>query len=99
MRCGLGKKKTRKKQDHSPFNSGGKGLFTLGEKLRGSNPELVERFEAIQGVELTVPRLVQVIEDLLPYPWDDINLFEEAIKLTPRDFIGKRLAFAMMYCT
>ena len=86
MRCGLGKRKTRKKQDRSPFNSGSKGLFTLGEKLRGSNPELVERFEAIQGVELTVPRLVQVIEDLLPDPWDDINLFEEAIKLTAQGF-------------
>jgi len=33
-----------------------------------------------------VPRLVQVIEDLLPYPWDDIDLFEEAIKLTAQGF-------------
>ena len=59
-------RRTRKKQDRSLFNSGSKGLSTLGEKLKRSNPELVERCEAILGVELTVPRLVQVIEDLLP---------------------------------
>ncbi len=79
----MGKKRTRKKQDRSAFNSGNKGLSTLGEKLKGSDPELVERFEAIQGVELTVPRLVQVIEDLLPYPWDDIELFATVVNKNP----------------
>ena len=86
MRHGLSTKRTRKKRDRSSFNSKSEGLSTLGEKLKSSNPELVEWFEAIQGIELTVPRLVQVIEDLLPYPWDDIDLFEEAIKLTAQGF-------------
>ena len=67
----------KKKQESSSNKS--VGLSTLGEKLKSNNPDIVERFEAIQSVELTVPRLVQVMEDLLPYPWDDIELFEEAI--------------------
>lgn len=90
MRRGLAKKKIKKKQELSSFKSG--GLSTLGEKLKSSNPDLVERFEAIQGIELTVPRLVQVMEDLLPYPWDDIELFEEAIKLTAQGFYGEAVA-------
>ena len=92
MRRGLAKKKIKKKQELSSFSSEGKGLSTLGEKLKSSNPDLVERFEAIQGIELTVPRLVQVMEDLLPYPWDDIELFEEAIKLTAQGFYGEAVA-------
>ncbi|MBC8287795.1 MAG: tetratricopeptide repeat protein [Nitrospinae bacterium] len=86
----MAKKKIKKKQELSSFKSA--GLSTLGEKLKSSNPDLVERFEAIQGVELTVPRLVQVMEDLLPYPWDDIELFEEAIKLTAQGFYGEAVA-------
>ena len=88
----MAKKKIKKKQELSSFSSEGKGLSTLGEKLKSSNPDLVERFEAIQGIELTVPRLVQVMEDLLPYPWDDIELFEEAIKLTAQGFYGEAVA-------
>ncbi len=80
----MGKKKSIAKQDNtSPDRA---GIFTLGEKLQTSNPEIVEKFETIQSMELTVPRLVQVIEDLLPYPWNDIDLFEEAIKLTAQGF-------------
>ncbi len=86
----MGKKKNKKKKEPSSFK--GAGLSTLGEKLKSSNPDLVERFEAIQGIELTVPRLVQVMEDLLPYPWDDIELFEEAIKLTAQGFYGEAVA-------
>jgi tetratricopeptide (TPR) repeat protein len=86
MRRRLGKSKPGKKQSHLSRDNKKESLTTLGEKLKTSNPKLVERFEAIQGVELTVPRLVQVIEDLLPYPWDDIELFEEAVKLTAEGF-------------
>ena len=86
MRQGLVKKKQERSSNKSV------GLSTLGEKLKSSNPDLAERFEAIQSVELTVPRLVQVMEDLLPYPWDDIELFEEAIKLTAQGFYGEAVA-------
>jgi tetratricopeptide (TPR) repeat protein len=82
----LAKSKSSNKKVHSSRESKNESLSTLGEKLKTSNPLLVERFEAIQGVELTVPRLVQVIEDILPYPWDDIELFEEAVKLTAEGF-------------
>ena len=88
----MAKKRIRKKQGLSTFNSGDKGLSTLGEKLKSSDPDLVERFEAIQGIELTMPRLVQVIEDLLPYPWDDIEMFEEAVKLTAQGLYGEAVA-------
>jgi len=90
MRRGLAKKKSKIKQELSSYR--GEGLATLGDKLKSSNPDLVERFEAIQGIELTVPRLVQVMEDLLPYPWGDIELFEEAIKLTAQGFYGEAVA-------
>ena len=56
-------------------------LSTLGEKLKTSNPDMAEHFEAIKSIELSVPRLVQVSEDLLPYPWDDTELFEEGINI------------------
>jgi tetratricopeptide (TPR) repeat protein len=82
----LSNSKPSNKEGRPSLSSKNEGLSTLGEKLKSSNPKLVERFEAIQGVELTVPRLVQVIEDLLPYPWDDIELFEEAVKLTAEGF-------------
>ena len=82
----MGNSKSSNKEGRSSLSNRSEGLSTLGEKLKSSNPKLVERFEAIQGVELTVPRLVQVIEDLLPYPWDDIELFEEAVKLTAEGF-------------
>ena len=55
----------KKKQGKSA--KGGVALSTLGEKLKSSNPEVAEHFEAIKGMELSVPRMVQVIEDLLPY--------------------------------
>ena len=86
----MGKNKTRKKQD--PSVSGGVALSTLGEKLKSSNPELVEHFEAIKGMELSVPRLVQVVEDLLPYPWEDPALFEEGVKLTAQGFYNEAIA-------
>ncbi|MBT5868983.1 MAG: tetratricopeptide repeat protein [Nitrospinaceae bacterium] len=78
----MGKKKSAKKKTEKENES----LFTLGEKLHNTDPKVIERFEAIQELELTVPRLVQVVEDILPYPWNDIDLFEEAIKLTAQGF-------------
>ena len=80
----------KKKQGKSV--KGGVALSTLGEKLKNSNPEVAEHFEAIKGMELSVPRLVQVIEDLLPYPWEDPALFEEGIKLTAQGFYVEAIA-------
>ena len=65
----MAKNKTREKKDRSV--SSGPALSTLGENLKSSNPKVAEHFEAIKGIELSVPRLVQVVEDLLPYPWQD----------------------------
>ena len=59
------------KKKQSKSIKGGAALSTLGEELKSSNPEVAEHFEAIKGMELSVPRLVQVVEDLLPYPWED----------------------------
>lgn len=87
----MAKKKTKNKQDKNSFGYGGVALSTLGEKLQSSDPELAERFEAIQSVELSVPRLVQVVEDLLPYPWEDPELFEAAIKLTAQGFYNEAI--------
>ena len=81
------KKKVRKKKE--PEAEGGVALSTLGEKLKSSNPELAEHFEAIKSMELSVPRLVQVVEDLLPYPWEDP---------ARKDFITKRLPYFAMFC-
>ena len=86
----LAKNKTLKKKDRSVSDS--VALSTLGEKLKSSNPKVAEHFEAIKGMELSVPRLVQVVEDLLPYPWEDPELFEEGIKLTAEGFYNEAIA-------
>jgi len=67
-------------------------LSTLGDELKNSNPALAAHFEAIKNIELSVPRLVQVIEDLLPYPWEDPALFEGGIKLTAQGFYNEAIA-------
>lgn len=90
MRFSLAKNKAKKKQDLETGN--GIALSTLGENLKTSNPELAEHFEAIKSRELSVPRLVQVIEDLLPYPWEDPALFEGGIKLTAQGFYNEAIA-------
>lgn len=84
---GLAKNKTKIKQGKASA-----ALLTLGEKLKTSNPDMAEHFEAIKSMELSVPRLVQVIEDLLPYPWEDPELFEEGIKLTAQGFYNEAIA-------
>ena len=86
----MAKKKVKNTQNLE--TEGGVALSTLGEKLKSSNPELVEHFEAIKSMELSVPRLVQVIEDLLPYPWEDSALFEGGIKLTAQGFYNEAIA-------
>ena len=90
MRLDLAKKKIKNTQNSETED--GVALSTLGEKLKSSNPELVEHFEAIKSMELSVPRLVQVIEDLLPYPWEDSALFEGGIKLTAQGFYNEAIA-------
>jgi len=84
--------KNKVKKSLGKTGAGGVALSTLGEKLKSSNPEVAEHFEAIQSMELSVPRLVQVIEDLLPYPWEDRALFEEGIKLTAQGFYKEAIA-------
>ena len=86
----MAKKKIKNTQN--PETDGGVALSTLGEKIKSSNPELAEHFEAIKSMELSVPRLVQVIEDLLPYPWEDWALFEGGIKLTAQGFYNEAIA-------
>ena len=90
MRLDLAKKKIKNTQNSE--TEGGVALSTLGEKIKSSNPELAEHFEAIKSMELSVPRLVQVIEDLLPYPWEDWALFEGGIKLTAQGFYNEAIA-------
>jgi len=87
---GLSKKKIKNTQ--SSETEAGVALSTLGEKIKSSNPELAEHFEAIKSMELSVPRLVEVIEDLLPYPWEDSALFEGGIKLTAQGFYTEAIA-------
>ena len=86
----MAKKKIKNTQNLEA--DGGVALSTLGEKIKSSNPELAEHFEAIKSMELSVPRLVQVIEDLLPYPWEDLALFEGGIKLTAQGFYNEAIA-------
>ena len=57
-------------------------MSTLGEQLQKKNPELMKRFEALQEPESPFARQVEVVSDLLSYPWDDSSLFEEGIRLT-----------------
>ena len=90
MRLILGKNKT--KIIKNPETETGVPLSTVGDELKNSNPELAEHFEAIKNIELSVPRLVQVIEDLLPYPWEDSALFEGGIKLTAQGFYNEAIA-------
>ncbi|UCD11111.1 MAG: hypothetical protein JSU88_10700, partial [Nitrospinaceae bacterium] len=73
------KNKDRKKRDPASRSVGG-GLSTLGEELRKKNPELMKRFDAIREAGPAFSRQTEVIHDLLPFPWQDLESFEEGIQ-------------------
>lgn len=58
----------------------GGALSTLGEELRKKNPELMKRFDAIRETGPVFSRQTEVIHDLLPFPWDDLESFDEGIQ-------------------
>lgn len=58
------------------------GAFsTLAERMREKNPELMKKIEVLQRSDDSVKRVVQILDDLLPYQWVDRVALSEAIKV------------------
>ena len=52
-------------------------LASLGDELRKKNPDMMKKVEALHGTKSSSTRIMEAIYDLLPYPWDDLETFEE----------------------
>jgi len=50
----------------------------LGDELRKKNPDMMKKVEALHGTKSSYTRIMEAIYDLLPYPWDDLESFEQA---------------------
>ncbi len=73
------KKKSKKKKES--FAGDGTALSTLGEALQQTNPEVAQKFQEIQSSVHAAERLVEVVNDVLPFNWTDSELFEEGVRL------------------
>ena len=72
-------KNKNKKYSSRELAFGKESLSTIGETLRELNPNMAMRFNALQGVESPVERVMEVIFDLFPYAWRDTEFLGEAI--------------------
>ncbi len=80
-------------QHSSNSSSGRESLSTLGDALRQQDPQLARRFEVFQERAEPSVRLVQVAHDLLPFSWDDPELYERGIELTSASRYAEAIAF------
>lgn len=78
----LKKRKSNRRNGSASNSSGYTTLSTLGEALREKNPEMMRRVEELQQNQDSLPRMVEVFNDLLPYSWKDTALIVEGIDLT-----------------
>jgi tetratricopeptide (TPR) repeat protein len=67
-------------------------LSTLGDALRQQDPQLARRFEIFQELAEPSTRLVQITHDLLPYNWEDPELFEKGIEVTSQGRYSEAIA-------
>ena len=75
------KKKKLKNGDQFSNEPSYTALSTLGEALEQTHPEMVRKIQSLQGSFTPVDRLVTVVHDLLPFNWEDPELFEEGVRL------------------
>ncbi|MFQ5449426.1 MAG: tetratricopeptide repeat protein [Nitrospinaceae bacterium] len=76
------KKKTKKIRGPGSSRSSYVSLAELGEELRRKNPEMLKKVEALHDSETSFSRIVEDIYDWLPYPWQDLEWFEEGVELS-----------------
>ncbi len=70
-------KRQKTRNSEFVFSTGDEALSTLGEELRQKYPEMLEKFERLQGSDPVVRRLVDTVRDLMPYDWQDSEQFYE----------------------
>jgi len=75
----LKKIKEQRKRGQAATESNGGALSTLGDELRKKNPELMKRFDAIRESGPVFSRQTEVIHDLLPFTWENLEFFDEGI--------------------
>ncbi|NIQ00180.1 MAG: tetratricopeptide repeat protein [Nitrospinaceae bacterium] len=77
------------------FSTGDEALSTLGEELRQKYPEMMEKFARLQGSDPVVRRLVDTIQGLMPYEWQDSDRFYEgAMHCVRGNYLGALGAFS-----
>ena len=75
------KKKVKSSRELDSSRSGYVSLAELGDELRKKNPGMMRKVEALQGPETSLPKIMEDIYDLLPYSWDDLEVFEQGVEL------------------
>ena len=68
------------KQDGNFFGEETSSMSQLGAELLKKYPEMVRQAASIRKEEPS-GRVLQIIKDLLPYDWRDVNFFAEGIEL------------------
>ncbi len=71
----------KKKPQNNGYKPSYGGLSTLGERLSEKSPEMLKKMAGIKGPDRSFERQLQILDDLLPYPWKDYEAFKEAVKL------------------
>ncbi len=70
-------KNVKKHQGSGSSQSRYVSLALLGDELRKKNPDMMKKVEALHGTKSSYTRIMEAIYDLLPYPWDDLESFEQ----------------------
>lgn len=70
----------KKSKEIDSSRSGYVSLAELADELRKKNPGMLKKVEALQGPETSLPKIMEDIYDLLPYPWDDLESFEHGVE-------------------
>jgi len=73
----LKRKKEKKHKVSGSSQSRYVSLALLGDELRRKNPDMMKKVEALHGEKSSFFAIMEAIYDLLPYPWDDLEAFEQ----------------------
>ncbi len=74
------KKKSHKEKKGEHPRSGAITLSELGDALREKDPDMMKRVDALHAPESSAEKITQVLHDVLPFAWKDLEAFEQAVE-------------------
>ena len=74
------KKKSHREKKAETHRSGYVSLSELGEALRKKNPDIMKQVDALHAPDSSATKITQVLHDVLPFAWKDLEGFEQAVE-------------------